>query len=277
MKNLKKISILFLLTFITTECKRTTVDKALALIYHSEGTSIILQSDLRPDLSDQTPTLKDALLKELIILDAKKYKITVTDADIDRHLARIQESLKKTREDLAEFFKERGYSFEQAKKELEKGLLIEMTVSERVRSKAFVSESTVKKYYEEHPIVDYTIRQAFVPYGYGSKAIMRATIDKQIESGTIDSVVSWGDPVVLKETDIAPEKAFIKELQPGHAAKINEAEDGIMVLKIESKQKLPYDLQKKQIMQELGAEKQKKALDEYMEGLLARAHVRYLN
>ena len=80
--------------------KRTAVDKVLAIIYHTEGSTIILQSDLRPDLSDQVPSLRDAILKELILFDAKKYKITVSEADVDRHLARIQESLKKTREDL---------------------------------------------------------------------------------------------------------------------------------------------------------------------------------
>ena len=202
--------------------KRAMVDKTLAIIYHPEGSIMVLQSDLRPDLSDQVPTLRDVILKELILLDAKKYKITVSEADVDRHLARIQESLKKTREDLAEFFKERGFTFAQAKKELEKGLLIETTVGERVRSKAFVPESEIKKYYEEHPIIDYVIKNAFVPFGLNSKAITRATVDSQIQSGEILTAIEWSSPLTLRESDIAPEKAYIKELPIGAITKTQE-------------------------------------------------------
>lgn len=256
---------------------RTMVDKVLAIIYHSEGSIVILQSDLRPDLSDQVPTLREAILRELILLDAKKYKITVSESDVDRHLARIQESLKKSRDDLHEFFKERGYTFEQAKKELEKGLLIETTVGERVRSKAFVPESEIKKCYEENPMVTYVIKNAFVPFGLGSKAITRVQIDAQIESGEIDKGVEWSPSITLKESDIAPEKAYIKDLKPGAVAKIQETDDGIALLTIESKTKVPYEVQKRDIMARKSMERQKQALDEYTRNLMDHAHVRYMS
>ncbi len=256
--------------------KRTAVDKVLAIIYHTEGSTIILQSDLRPDLSDQVPSLREAILKELILLDAKKYKITVSEAEVDRHLARIQESLKKTREDLEEFFKERGFTFEEARRELEKGLLIETTVSERVRSKAFVPESEVKKYYEEHPIVDYTVKQAFIPFGFGSRSLVRATVDRQIEEGDIITAVEWGEPLALKESDIAEEKAFLKELALGSVARVQETDDGITLLQLISKSKKPYESLKKQITIELGNKRQKQALDDYYDNLFACARVRYL-
>lgn len=263
-------------TAASATSKRTTVDKTLAIIYHAEGSKIILQSDLRPDLSDQVPSLREVILKELIILDAKKFKITVSEAEVDRHLARIQESLKKTREDLIEFFKERGFTFEQAKKELERGLLIETTVGERVRSKAFVPESEIKKYYEEHAIVDYMIKNAFVPFGLGSKALTRATLDSQIQSGEIINAVEWSSPIALKESDIAPEKEFIKQLPTGTVTKTQETDEGISLLVVESKAKVPYEVQKREIMALKGMERQKKAFDEYTSGLLAQARVRYL-
>src|SRR5205823_394933 len=110
-----------------------------------------------------------------------------------------------------EFFKERGYSFDEAKKELEKNLVMETTITERLRSKAMVVESEIRKQYQECWPLDYKIKQAFVPFGLGSKAITRATIDRQIESGEIAQAVDWSDEITLKETDIAQEKGYIKE------------------------------------------------------------------
>jgi len=255
---------------------RTTVDKTLAIIYHPEGTKLILQSDLRPDLMEQVPTLRDAILRELIVLDAQKYKISVTEAEIERHLARIQESLKKTREDLKAFFKEKGYTFEQAKDELSRGLLIETTISERVRSKAIVLESERKKYYDDNPIVNYTIKQAYIPFGIGSKAIMRATVDRAIESGEILQSAQWHAPMLLPESTLAPENAFIKDLQPGAVAKLKETEEEIFLVQLVSKETVPYETRKQEITQELGMKRHKKAQDDYLEGLLAQAKIRYL-
>ena len=196
---------------------------------------------------------------------------------MDRHLARIQESLKKTREDLVEFFKERGYTFEQAKSELESGLLIENTISERVRSKAMVPESKIRKYYDENPIVNYVIKQAFIPFGLGSKAIARATVDRQIESQEILTAVSWSDPITLKEKDIAQEKAFIKELGAGAVTRVQETDEGIALLQLVSKECVPYEVLKPQITQELGTQSYKKAQDTYFDELFAHSHVRYLD
>lgn len=257
--------------------QRATVDKTLAIIYHGQGSTVILQSDLRPDLSDQVPSLRDGILKELILIDGAKYKITVTEAEVDRHLARIQESLKKSREDLVEFFKERGYTFDEAKKELEKSLLIETTIGERVRSKAIVSESEIKRYYEEYQTVEYVIKQTFRPFGLGSKAITRAKIDQEIESGEIVKGIEWSEPIVLKEADIAQEKAYIKELKNGAVTKIAESDEGISLLQVVSKGKVPYEDVKRQITMELGSKKQKQALDDYYGSLLKNARVRYFN
>ena len=258
--------------------KRIVADKALAIIYHNEGKIIISQSDLNPDLfSDQPLPLQEVILRHLIVLDSKKYKIVVSAAEIDRHIARIQESLKKTREELTAFFTERGFTYEQAEGEIERSLLVENTISERVRSKALVPESAIRKHYNENPVIDYSVKQAFVPFGLGSKAITRATIDREIESGTIGSGLEWSDALVLKEKDIAQEKAFIKELKPGMVTRVQETEEGISLLQLVSKTQVPYEVLKPQITSELGMKNYKKAQQEYFDGLFAQAHIRYLD
>ena len=112
----------------------------------------------------RVPTLNDTILRELIVLDSKKLKIPISDAEVDRHLARVQEQLQMTRDDLMAFFKQKGLTLEQAKAELRKTLLIETTIDNRVKSKSYVSKAEIEKYNDEHPLVFYEIKQAQVPF-----------------------------------------------------------------------------------------------------------------
>lgn len=260
--------------------ERKTVDKVIAIIYHSDGSELILQSDLRPDLSDAIPSLEDVVLKKLIILDGKKLKIPVSDAEVDRHVARVQEQLKMTREDLTAFFKERGFSFEDGRKELEKNLLIETTIEQRVKSKAFVPQTEIEKYHKEHPLTFYDVKQRFIPFDFGSKAIQRAVIDRDIESGALAQEGDWGNELTLKDADISFEKAFIKELEPGAVVRIQETDEGTSLLQMIRKRETPFEERKQEIQMALARERYMKALQEYYDSLLEQkrdTRVRYID
>ncbi len=260
--------------------ERKTVDKVLAIIYHSEGSELILQSDLRPDLSDTMPTLQDAILKKLIILDGKRLKLPVSDADVDRHIARVQEQLKMTRDDLTVFFKERGYTFAQARKELANGLLIEMTIEQRVKTKAFVPHAEIEKYHRENPIVFYDIKQRYLPFEMGSHAIQRAMIDRDIDSGDFAKADGWSDVVSLKEGDISLEKNFIKGLAPGTVVRVDENEQGTSLLLMVGRREVSLAERKQDIMMTLGRDRSSKALRDYYDSLLQQkrdTRVRYID
>jgi hypothetical protein len=259
---------------------RRTVDKVVSIIYHSEGSELILQSDLRADLTDTVPTLQDAILKRLIILDGKKLKIPVSDAEIDRHLGRVQEQLKMTRPDLIEFFKERGYTFDEARKELEQSLLIEATIEQRVKTKAFVPQDEIEKYYQEHPERFYDVKQRYIPFEIGSKAIQRAVIDRDIESGELSQQGSWSEVLTLKEADISFDKAFVKEMEPGAVARVQETDEGTTLLQMVEKRQTPLNDRKQEIQMTLGRERYMKALQEYYDSLLMQKRdirVRYID
>lgn len=254
---------------------REKIDQVVVLMHHPEGTILILESDLRPDLSDKKPSVREALLRELILLDAKKLKIPIADSEVDRHIARVQEQLKMTRADLIDFFKQRGFTFEQGRKELEKSLLIESTVEHRVKSKAYVPKQELEKYYKDHPLVIYSIRQAFIPFS-GSKTIQRAVIERDIENGTIAKTAQWQDPVVLKDSDFSQEKTYIKDLAVDAIVKVQETEDGIVLLQLVEKRTIPFEERKQEIAMDLGRERYKNALTEYYDMLMndARPYIR---
>ena len=255
---------------------RRTADRILAIINHIEDTVLILQSDLRPDLNDKVPTLNDTILRELIVLDSKKLKIPISDAEVDRHLARVQEQLKMTRDDLMAFFKQKGLTLEQAKAELKKTLLIETTIDHRVKSKSYVSNGDIEKYNNEHPLIFYEIKQAQVPFTFGSKVIQRAVIDRAIESGEILTSVQWLGPFTLKDEDFSQDKNYIKELAPGTVVKVQETDEALSLIQLVEKRVVPLAVRKRDITNLLGRERYMKALDDYYDGLLKDAHISYL-
>ncbi|MBA3751746.1 hypothetical protein H0X06_03040, partial [Candidatus Dependentiae bacterium] len=218
---------------------KVMIDKVLAILYHAGGPTLILQSHLRPDLSDSVPTLKEVIVKELVLQRAKQLKIPLSEADKERHLARAQEQLGMTREGIEDFFKERGLTLEEAKEELGKILLIEMTVDHVVRSKAYVSSSEIEAYHKKHPMVYYEIKQSFIPYTSGSRALHKIMIDRDIESGESLTKYTWGNSVTIKAEDIAPEKEHIKQLKPGTVIFSQETSEGISLLQLVSKNEIP--------------------------------------
>lgn len=256
--------------------KRKVEDKLLAIIYHSEGTVLICQSDLKADLSDKERTLKDAVIRELIILDGKKINMSVTDAEVERYLARIQEQLKLDKEGLIAFFKKEGLTLDRAKKELEKNILIEKVIDARVMSKSHPSQFDLQDYYEKNPIDLYTLSATQIPFNGGSKALTRALIEREIASEEINTKYSWM-PRVIDSKDFAPEKAYLKDLTPGTVVIADETADELILLRFESKKRTPYEERKNDIAVTLKPLKYQTVQQAYYDKLLKDAKVHYIH
>ena len=254
---------------------RVIADRTLATIYHPEGTILICQTDLRADLSERVPTLRDAVVKELIILDGKKLKIPVTDEEVDRSLARVQEHLKMTRDELLAFFKKQGYSLAEAKKELEKTIMVENVMEARIKTKAHVSQKALEQYHNDNPHIMYGLEQAFIPFKGGSKAIVRAVVKREIASGEIATSVNWTDIGEVNHMNFSPEKAFIRELPEGSVAISSETDQGITLLKLAHKNVATFEDRKNEIAGMLGQKRFMEAQKTYFDKLMQEANIRY--
>ncbi len=262
--------------------KREMADKVLATIYHPEDKVVICQSDLsRAGLSGQEPSLRDAIIKELIILDGKTLtkskilNIAVSEDEIEKSLSRAQEQLGKTREELVEFFKEQGLTLAEAKKELERGQIIETVIEARVKTKSMVSDRAIEQYCKEHPHVTYTLRRATVPLNGSSKALTRALLQREMDSGEIETSVSWVDIGDIPDKDFAPEKAYIKELPAGSVVISDESDEGFTLLKLVSKKVATLAERKNEIAGILGKEMYLTTQKNYFDKLLKEANIRY--
>ncbi len=260
--------------------EKVLVDKVLAIFYHAEGPTLILQSHLRPDLSDVVPTLQEVITKKLVLQRAKQLKIPLSDADKERHLARAQEQLGMTREEITNFFSERGLTLEEAREQLGEMLLIEMTIDHVVRSKAYISNSEIEEYHKNNPLVFYDIKQAFVPFGAGSRSLQRTLILRDIEESpkSLLGKYSWSDPITIKGSDIAQDKAHITTAAPGAVVVGQETNEGITLVQLVSKKEVPLSERKQEINTLLGKDRYKKAIDEFYETLLneAKPRIRYI-
>lgn len=248
-------------------------DKILAIIYHTEGSYIILQSDMKPNLDGRPRNLKDLVLERLMLLDATNLKITVTDADVDRYLAQIQKQNNLTKADLSKAFRETGFTFEQGIEQLRNSLVINSILDYRVKNKAVVDKKEIEKYYNDNPIyqdAEYVIAQATIPFE-GSPDKKKIKIDNAIKSGEIINIVAWDDPIKLKDDEFAPEKAYIKDLDAGSIVKLEETRDSLTLLRLISKTTkvlVPLEERERDITNILGKEKFDKALKEYHTSLL---------
>ena len=266
--------ILFLVSFSLC-AERVVVDKVLAIIYHPEGTILVCQSDIKPDLSERTPTLQDAITKELIVLDGKKIKIPVTDAQIDKTLARAQENLGIDRAGLIELFKKQGFTMEEARKELFKTIMVENVIEARVRSKAHVPEKRLREFHKNNPLELYGLQQATVPFKGGSKSLTRTLVEREIASGAIKGSVEWLDLGVIKGQDFSQEKDYIKRLPVDSVVIAGELDDGLLLLRLVSKKVVSFEERKQEIVAQMSQERFMKAQTEYFDNLIKEANIKY--
>lgn len=89
------------------------------------------------------------IMKTLLLEEAKKQSVAVTDEDRATQLEKIAEALKAQNKTVEQYFKESPLGEEAAKTELEEGLTIDKLIQKSVLSAISVPEEDVKKAIEE--------------------------------------------------------------------------------------------------------------------------------
>lgn len=262
---------------------KIVIDKILAIIYHPEGNSIILQSDLRPSLSGVPKTLNDIIFERLMVLDAENLKIVVTDSDVDRHLALVQKQFKLSKEDTIELFKQIGLTYDKARETLKNDLKIQKVLDYRVKNKVIIDKKKIEEYYDKNPVYEpatFTFVQSFVSFEGRSPALTKIKIERAIESNEIDKEVVWGETLTLREDQIAQDKAFIKDLVINRPTIVNVFDNGLSLIKLLSKtasKLVPLKDREAEIYNILGQKEFESILQEYKKKLISLAPIKFTN
>lgn len=265
-----------------------TVDKVLATIYYSfedpvaaqtkqpicsVKSVIITQSDVRPMLDGTPRDLDRVIFERLAALDAQRFRMAVTDAEVDRALAHVQKQRNISQEQLFALFAKMGLTKEQVREELRASQLIDMVIGYRIKNKVFVSKKEAECYYTSNSV--YILRQAFVPFKSTSlRSLQKVKLQQALDSREVIKTAEWSPLLELKQEDIAQDKAFIHELAPDSLSIIQQTDAGATLLWFLGKKPFDQELEH-MITLKLQNNKIENALEEYKKELLNAAVIKY--
>lgn len=261
-------------------------DKILAVIYHPEEKVVITKSDLRPHLDGRPKTLDKVILNELIILDAKalKFDQNVTDQDVDQTLEKLQKEHNMSRDDFENIFKDLGYDWKQGRHELKKMQLADTMMHYRIKDKIIVEKSEIQDYYDKNPMYEEAtlkVAKTVIPFYKTDKSTKEekvAKVDNLIKSGEILSHVTWDEHFDLKDSELAEDKKYIKDLPKDSVVKLKVDSEGITLLHLKDKSKtalLPLEKREKEIGSLLRKQKYETAIKEYEDQLKKQSTIVY--
>jgi len=258
---------------------RFVVDQIIATIYHPEGNETIILSDLQGSIDGQAKTLKELVIERLMVLDARRYKIMVTDEEVDRFFGQIQKQNGWTRFELLQFLDAHGYTYDDGRELLRNRLMINQVIDYKIRgdTRMVISRERAQAHYQEHPITEeatFTLAIAYVPFA----KYQQEKLDSMIKKGKLPADIAWDEPFTLKQSELAQDRAFIRDEPVGKVVLAEKIDDGyeLTILKNRTAEKqVPFEDCYSKIVNDMRQEQFQKVLDDYQKGLLAQAHVTY--
>lgn len=256
-----------------------TVDEVLAVVYHPEGNATVLLSDLTGSIDGQEKSLREVILERLMVLDARKYKIVITEEELDRFLAQLQKQNGWTRNDLIQFGDEHGFSYDGMRELLRDKQMVNQVLDYRVRAdkRMMVGREEALAYYEAHPEAEeatYTLDIAYVPFSkYDAK-----TIDNFLKSKKIPADIMWDEPFTLKASELAEDRKFITTEKIGAIVLVDKLDDGYELTRLVEKTdavSVPFEEAYGRIVMQMRQERFQQVLQDYQEELLKSAKIKF--
>ncbi|HBL98531.1 TPA: hypothetical protein DDZ86_02715 [Candidatus Dependentiae bacterium] len=259
--------------------ERTIIDEIRAIIYHANGSELILSSDIRPSLEGRDRTLRDIIIQRLMAVDAQSLHITVTAEDAERFLGELQRINGLSREAMLEAFLEHGFNYEEGIAQLQMRQLVDQIIDVRVRTnkKLIIQQEDVENYEIAHPKyveASYLLQQVCIPQGSLSDAELEA---KQFTPAELKAF-AWESPIEVKESELADDKKFIRDSKEGTVVWRELVDEGLELTQLVKKTpqtrisaKERYD----EISEALGRERFTLVLKDYEDSLLSKASIRF--
>lgn len=275
---MKKIILSVLLTaYISAE--QYPINGILAVIYHDTGSLIILDSDLRPTLEGQPRTIRQVVIDNLMVLDAQRLHIDVTEEETNKFLSHLQKENGLTREAIFDVFKSLGYTEEEGLEEVRRKQIMEQVIDRQVRSKKkfLVQKEDVQKYFEERKPKEeatYTIEQSFIPH----KNIPYDEIVKNQHDAEFLKKVTWDEPFTFKESELAEGIKHIINSPLGSIVLVEKVTDGTELTRLVSKtpeRLMTMDECYMDLATDLAKVKFGDLMREYEQELLKKAKIRF--
>ncbi len=246
--------------------------------------------------------------KKILIQEAKRYHIKVSDEELDKALQRILEKNHTTMEQFRKEMETMGLNEQQYKEDLRDQILSSKLVNIAVRSKVIIPEEKIIDYYDMHfteQVGDggYYILQIGCTWDKNAadqKAARKAARKKAErvhslavggedfkklahEYSDLPSAIDGGDIGVFREDEMATSmRDAVVKLSPGQVSSIVETPSGYQIFKLLSSQegqiitKVPYESVKEEIRQTLYQQEMQKLYKNWIKEMRDQAYIKIL-
>lgn len=193
--------------------ERIIVDEIRTVVYNEDGARIILASDVKPDLDGRPRSLYDVVCEEVLVCEADRLHIKVTQEDVERYLGELQKNNNMTRSAMERAMDEMGYTYAQGMEKLRRRQMGEQLVDHRVRGDArfVIPDEDIKKFDEENPTHEqavYTLADTLVAED-GSDILHKTFTPDELDA------LPWEEPFEVKERDLAENMAYVADANVG--------------------------------------------------------------
>ena len=264
-----------------------------------------LQETLR---QARTAVIEQIIDRKLLLAEAERYNITVSEQEIDNAIENIIARNQTTRQELIREINRMGLSEAEYREDLRDQILKSKLTGIVVHSKVVVPEKAIIDYYNTNyakEISDggYYILQIGVSYNLnsGTPESSRTAAMKKIEQirnqalsgadfrklareySTLPSAVDGGDLGVFQKEEMAPlMRKAVTRLEPGGISEIVSTRVGFQIFKLLSRQdgesitKVPFETVKENIRETLYQQEIERLYENWIKNIRQQAYIRTL-
>lgn len=260
------------------------LDQIEVVIYGQEDVEIITKSDIdRPSLGGGFRTKDEIIFEREVLLDAKKHHLPQDEESIDAYLVQMQREHNLSQKELEEIFTSSGYTIEEGREQLQVMQTVNTMLDIKIRSNLIVPRRDVEEYYKNNPTIveaTYTLERSFVPQSKKISAdAQQNVLTKYAQNGKGVSGIVWSDPFIINHSDIAENKHFIYDMNPGQISLPHPINGGFEIFRLVEKtpeQVKSLDEVYRDIVDVLRRPKYEELMENYRNFLLKSAAVVYL-
>lgn len=236
----------------------------------------------------------DRMIDDMLILDdAERYKLKVTDQEVAEQTKLFREKRQLSDEDFLKQLEKQHMGLDDFKRNMKRDLIKHRLIGGVVSTKVVVTDSEVEQEYTSRKAEfskDGTVQLALILL---PASLSASELKANIESGQMTfaqaaakysqgpGAQQGGDIGHIAWKDLAPEwSAALRGLKPGQVSppvRIQELEGLLQVVSIQEGEELPLDAVREQIYSSLHNGKFEKVFKEYLEKLREKAVIEYRN
>jgi len=216
----KKIIIFFITLSAPLRAEFMLLDQGVTVVSGPVANTIITHSDVydKLNLDGSMISLDHQIKNEIIRQEVLESNMPIDENIADKHLANIQKINNLSHDDLERLAGECYRTFLELKQLLNLQYIYDFFLYHKFRAHLVPTDQDVQDYCDENPEIEpgyCLIEVAFVDFDQDNKKEVKDKLDGIIAGAISDHAISWSDPIHVDISDIADDKKFINDMEPG--------------------------------------------------------------